>query len=750
MNRESQERALTMVGGALANAGAGSEGARYVTVAAANPLFEPEPEEASVPISHYLWVLRRHKWRMLAFIAGVTLAVMGISARITPVFEATATIDIDRQTPAGVIGQDAVRNAVNDSDQFLATQTRLIQSDSVLRPVSEKYRLLDQEREGSRSLFAFLSGPAGPATASQKEAPVLLKNLSVSRPSNTYLLQIHYRSTDPKLAAQVSNAVAESFLEHNYRLRVRASSNMSAYMEQQLDELRSKMERSAQALAGFERELNVVNPEEKTNILGARLLQLNTEYTNAQAARVKHQAARGSVRTGTIEAAQASEQGEALSKISERLSEALEKFAEVRARFGANHPEYRRAAAQVEEMQRNLDRTRSSVVGRVDAEYDQSVEREAMLRHEVQLTKTELDRMNSRSYEYESLKGEADGDRKLYEELLRKIREAGINASFQNSNVRLADPARAPVVPVSPNIKLNLLLAMLGSTLLAFAAVIISDAVDNTVRDPEQVVRGLGTEVIGTLPAVKNWRGRLGHMAGSTPVGALVRGDADDILATGFEEAIRTLRNSILLADVDRRTRSILVTSATPSEGKSTTAAHLALMHAEQGHRTLLIDGDLRRPTVHKRFELTATKGLSNVLTGQSPWRELVVNPAGTDSLFILPAGPPSRRASELVGRGLEEVLQEAAEEFDMVILDAPPMLGFAEPLQMAAVVDGVVVVTRAGQTPRSALQSVLSTLRRLRANVLGVVLNDMNQGTSSGYHYYSQYGKYYASPEQN
>jgi capsular exopolysaccharide synthesis family protein len=220
---------------------------------------------------------------------------------------------------------------------------------------------------------------------------------------------------------------------------------------------------------------------------------------------------------------------------------------------------------------------------------------------------------------------------------------------------------------------------------------------------------------------------------------------------SGFEEAIRALRNSILLSDVDRRTRSILVTSASPSEGKSTTAAHLALTHAQQGHRTLLIDGDLRRPTVHKRFDIPSGRpGLSNVLTGQRPWRETLISLDAIPELHILPAGPPSRRASDLIGRGLEELLQEACEEFDLVVLDAPPILGFAEPLQMAAVVDGVVVVIRAGQTHRAALQSVLATLRRLRATVLGVVLNDMNQGSTSGYYYYNHYSKYYAANQTN
>jgi polysaccharide biosynthesis transport protein len=745
MSQEINERTLV----------APASAARYVTVASAGPgpapasMNEGEGESDGIPISHYLWVLRRHRWRMLAFVLGVTLAVLAISARITPVYEAAATIDVDRQTPAGVIGQDAVRSAVNDSDQFLATQTRLIQSDSVLRPVAQKFHLLDREGQtGDQPLVFGQSAP--PGGTKPEEAPVLLRNLRVSRPTNTYLLQINYRSTDPKLAADVANSVASSYLEHTYNLRIRASSNMSSYMEQQLGELRAKMERSSQALVQFERELNVVNPEEKTSIMASRLLQLNTEYTNAQADRVRKQAARGSVRTGTLEAAQASEQGADLRKISERLNEAGEHFADVRSHFGANHPEYRKAASQVEELQRTLDRTRAGIIGRVDAEYAQAVDREVMLRREVGLTKTEMDRLNSRSYEYVSLKQEADGDRKLYEELVRKIREAGINASFQNSSVRMADPARPPIFPVSPNIKLNLVLALLGSMLIAFAAAILSDALDSTIRDPEQVVRGLGTEVIGTLPAVKDWRGRLGPMTTAGPGTSLVKAADSESVFSGFEEAIRTLRNSILLSDVDRRTKSILVTSATPSEGKSTTAAHLALTHAQQGHRTLLIDGDLRRPTVHKRFELGSGKGLSNVLTTQMPWRELVVSPEGAPLLFILPAGPPSRRASDLVGRGLEELLSEACEEFDLVILDAPPLLGFAEPLQMAAVVDGVVVVTRAGQTQRSALQSVLSTLRRLRANVLGVVLNDVNQGTSSGYHYYSQYGKYYTATDQS
>ena len=191
------------------------------------------------------------------------------------------------------------------------------------------------------------------------------------------------------------------------------------------------------------------------------------------------------------------------------------------------------------------------------------------------------------------------------------------------------------------------------------------------------------------------------------------------------------------------------MTSATPSEGKSTAAAHLAVSHAEQNHRTLLIDGDLRRPSVHRQFNIPGVAGLSDVLVSQRSWKELLYRPDGIPNLNILPAGPPSRRASDLIGRGIAGLLDEASQEFDLIIVDAPPLLGFAEPLQLATVVDGVLVVARAGQTDRKAVASVVNTLRRLRANLIGIVMNEVHQAMSHSYYYYGHYSKYYRPAPQ-
>jgi capsular exopolysaccharide synthesis family protein len=664
----------------------------------------------------------------------VIMATLVVSSRLTPIYEATATIDIDRQTPSDVVGQDSVRSAPGDADQFLATQMKLVESDSVLRPVDQKFGLRTLEGQSASD------GSKG------QKAPVVLKRLRVTRPPNTYLMLIQYQSTDPQLAADAANAISQSYLELTYNIRVRSSESMAGFMEHQLEELKAKMERSGTALAAFERELNLVNPEEKTNILASRLLQLNSDYTSAQGDRLRKQAAYESVRGGELEAVLATPQGEALRKLSERANEAREHFAEIKAFYGANHAEYRKAQAAADQIQVAFDATRADIVRRVEIEFRESERREQMSADAVATAKTEFDRVNGRSFEYQALKREADGDKTLYDELMRRIKEAGINAGFHNSAIRIADAARPPLKPVFPNIPLNALLAFLFSGLIGIGGAVIADLLDKTIRDPEQVSRTLRTEVIGSLPLMKSGgeKRMLSTNDGETAAAVQERE------SSGFAESVRTLRNSILLANFNRRYRSLLVTSAAPSEGKTTTAAHLAAAHAEQGHRTLLIDGDLRRPSIHRNFNLPSSIGLSNVLLGEMAWRDAVISVATIAALDVLPAGPPSRRAGDLVGRGIVELLDEATAEYDLVVLDAPPLLGFAEPLQMATAVDGVIIVARAGQTSRKAVASVLATLNRLRANVIGLVLNEVHKNLSDSYYYYGYYRSYYRPHEEN
>ena len=700
------------------------------------PSAEIEPEEASLALSNYLWILRRQWWKIIAFITVSAIATLLVSKRLTPVYESTATVDVDRQTPSGVVGQEANKVSSNDADQFLATQVKLIQSDSVLRPVANEFKLRAVEQGGA-------SGKGN--SAASQDAPVLLKQLKVTRPPNTYLVLISYRSTVPKLAADVANAVANSYLEHAYKIRFQSSARLASFMELQIGELKAKMERSGAALAQLEKELNVINPEEKTSILSARLLQLNTEYTNAQAERVRKETAYQSVRSGTLESAQVSAQGESLKVLSERLDEAQRKFADVKMHFGAKHPEYAKAATQIEETERQIERARKSTSQRVEVEYQDAISRETMLARVVAETKADFDRLNARSFEYQTAKREADADKKLYEELVTKIKEAGINAGFQNSAIRIADLARPAFTQVFPNIPMNVVLAILFSAILAIAAAILMDLLNSAVRDPDQVTRLMKTDVVGVLPLAKELRSFSGSgQALSTRQPMLADNNAGAERMTGYNEAIRTLRNSIFLTDFDRRVRSLMLTSASPSEGKSTISAHLAVANAQRGLKTLIIDADLRRPSIHRHFSIPNTRGLSNFLNKEVDWKSVVVGSLETPHLDIITAGPSSRRAADLVGSELTELLEAASAEYDLVILDTPPLLGFSEPMQMATSVDGVLVVALAGETNRKALGTAVKTLMRLRANLLGVVLNGVSAETSDGYYYHYYQSKYY------
>ncbi len=703
-------------------------------LAPSGSIIDLEPDELPVPLAHYFWILQRHFWRIASFVAVCVALALVVCYRLTPIYESTATVDIDFRTPTGIVGQESVQTYYNDADQYLATQVKLIESDSVLRPVAERYRLLERQEE---------RGELDPEELLLSlESPILLRKLKVKRPPNTHLLEISYRSTDRQLASDVANAVADSYLQHSYNIRYRAAAGLSRFMERQLEELRAKMERSSNALAEYEKELNIINPEEQTNILSARLLDLNTEFTKAQTERVAKEAAYRSVKDGSLDAARASAQRDSLRTLTDDFNEARQRFAEIQAHFGPNHPEYKVAAATLGELRGLIDATRQGIARNAELQYKEALDRERIIAQEFKNSKDEFDRLNARSFEYQALKREAEGDKSLYEELLRKIREKTINASFENSSARIADPARPGKDPVFPSVPLTVVITFLLSSVAAVGVAVLSDFLDDTIRDPEEVSRALGSEVIGSLPEVKPWRNQITKIAQNG--NGHHRRESDSHSVTGYDEAIRSLRNSILLTDFDRRLRTMLVTSASPSEGKSTIAIHLALAHAQQGKRTLLIDGDLRRPSVHRRFELSNQVGLSDVLHGRSGWREAISHPDAETGLDVLPAGSLSyRRVADTIGPELSQLVDEIAVDYDLVIIDAPPLLGFSEPLQMAAAVDGVVIAVRAGQTSRRAVGSVLSTLARLRANVVGVVLNEVTHKLSDRY-YYGYYHKYY------
>jgi len=706
------------------------------------PTADSALDRGNVPFSQYIFSLRKHWWKVAAFCAACLLITYIVSKRITPVYESTVSLEIDRQSPSGVVGQDAARSAWNDSDQYIATQVKIIQQDSVLRPVALRYGLV-KEAEDSTS------------------APVKLKQLRIIRPPNTYLVQISYRSADRLLAANVANGIAESYLLHIFHGRLEDSKSQTNFMERQLDELRAVMEKSSMAVSDFEKRLGVIDPQEKTNILSARLLQLNTEYTNAQADRIKKEAQYTGVKDGSMPAAQESEQGESLKHLQDTLNEANQKFVEIKEHFGPKHPEYVRQASLISELQSQLDQTKQSVGQRSLVSYQDALHREEILRQELGQAKASYDELNAKSYQYQTLKIEAESNRKLYDDLEQRIKEAGINANFQNSTTHISDAARPARKPLYPDIPLNLGLAFGFSLLLGTAAAILYDAADDTVQDTTQISAVFRTEVLGVIPELREQKGlllmksemddalvavdnkqadsnlRFGRLAKANKNGTK---DSEGSRYSRYEESIRMLWSSFQLTNFGNKFRSLMITSAMSGEGKTTLCMQLALANARHDKKTLLVDADLRRPSTHRGLGLPMAPGLVDAIGAPEAWRAFLHTSTLNPNLHILTAGVAERGSLDHLVHFLPRLLAEGENEFDLIVVDSPPLLAFAESLHMATAVDGVLVVVCADKTSRRALTAVMRTLRRLRANVAGIVLNRAQQGQADGYYNYSQY----------
>jgi len=691
-----------------------------------------DPAESQRPLTFYAGILRRHVFTILLLSIVLTaLVVLGCSL-LPPINAGSAIIAIDRQSSPETIGDNRLLST--GDDQFMATQQGLLQADTILRPVTERYDLLQRERQFRRYVFWYYSAGRQHAI---RNAPIVLKHLKVERDPNTYLLTITYRDEDPQLAADVANGIADSYLRNIFDTRVKEAGRLTTSMEQQLIDLKEKMESTHRALMVYQRNLGTADPEQKTSVLVARLQALNTESSAAEADRIAKEAVYREARDGTLPEVEVSGQSSDLTKDVEKLQVARANLAMVGATYGDQHPEYKKAAAQVEEARLALDESRGNVATRIGVEYRQSLVREQMLSQAVSETKQQVDDLTSQSFDYLQLKHEAEAAEKVYEDLFAKIKQSGINSELQNNIVRLADSARPAAKPVFPNWVTIVGLSMAFFVCACSACVIWAELTDVTAKEPEAVEAALGVPVVCSLPKVSDMQLRLAL----GPDGMRIAGSRWRGLQGGFfDEGVRHLRGYLMLSEQSNAPKSVLITSALPGEGKSTLALSLAMAHAEQGKRTLLIDADLRQPAIERLVRLDPDAGLAEVLAHRSHWSSATRSVPGRPNLSVLGSGLPLPLALALIGPQMRGILDQATLDFDLVVLDSPPLLGCAETLELAAAADLAVLAVRSGQTPMKSLAVAVETLRRVSVPIAGIVLNESAIATDATHKAYARY----------
>jgi polysaccharide biosynthesis transport protein len=691
-----------------------------------------DPAEFQRPLSFYAGIVRRH-WEMITVLSIALTALVALGCALAPaVSVGSALIAIDRQAVPETVGSD--RLMTTGDDQFMATQQNLLQADTILRPVAERYNLLEREHQLRHNWFWRYSREKELAI---RNAPIVLKHLKVERNPNTYLLTVTYRDSDPHIAASVANAIADSYLREIFETRTREAGRLTTSMERQLIDLKQKMESTHNALMVYQRELGTADPEQKTSVLVAKLQALNTENSAAEADRIAKEAVYRETKDGSLPEVEVSDQSSDLAKDVEMLQVAKANLALVGATYGDQHPEYRKAAAQVEEASAALDESRRNVFNRIGVDYRQTLIRERMLSAAVAETKQQVDDLTSQSFDYLQLKHEADAAERVYDDLFAKIKQSGINSELQNNVIRLADSARPAAKPIFPNWPLIVGCCMAFFSLACSAYFVSAELTDETAKDIEPMEEALGVSVICALPQVTDIHLRLSlnsediHFAGNR---------WRSMQGSFFDEGVRHLRGYLMLSTQAHVPRSVLVTSAFPSEGKSTIALALAMANAEQGKRTLLIDGDLRQPMIERMVRLDPDAGLAAVLAQTIPWKTAIRAVSARPNLFVLGSGLPLPLAVALIGPQMRGILAQATKEFDLVVLDSPPLLACAETLELAAAADVTVLAVRSGHTPMKALGTAVETLRRVNVPIAGIVLNESEFATDATFQAYARY----------
>jgi succinoglycan biosynthesis transport protein ExoP len=726
------------------------------------PAWLPPQESA---LREYLRVLIKRKWTVVGSLLIILSIVAIATLRMTPIYLARGSIAINKPDYNLVNFKDSANFGGEYYDPTdLDTEVNILQSDLLALQVIRTLSLDKMPEFGGISGKAPTSSliPDGLQVDSAHTAALLgafKGGLHVSLKPNTRIVVIDYTSTNPRLAATIVNTLANTYAEQNFKTKFESTMQASDWLTKQLVDLQMKVETSQEKLVRYQKAHEILGTDEKQNIITEKLGELNKQLTSAELARMEKESLYRLIQTGdtdTVSSASgilegAGTSGSAspsslLSSLRAKQADLKIQIAELSTQFGPAYPKVAQLNNQLGEIDRQTQLELKKVAERVKGEYMAALQQEQLLSAQFEKQKQEANKLNESAIEYSLLKRDVDTNRQLYEGLLQKLKEAGVTAGLKSNNIRLVDVARTPAAPSEPNIPRNLAFAFVLGLTSGIGLAFLLENMDNTVRTTEQA------QVVSGLPP-------LGMIPLSSPNGTSSASLKRLTIASSREavefvtvsrpqsqmaESYRALRTSLLLSSLGGPPKVIMVTSARPQEGKTTTAINSAIVLAQKGVRVLLVDADLRRPSVHKTLGLGPSSGLSNVLTGNATLEQAISESQILPNLFVLPAGsPPPNPAELLASPQMKEILGELRGQFDHVVIDTPPTLSVTDAVVLSPRVDAIILVIRSGQTTKQALRRARDILMQVNAHVTGVLLNAVDLTSPDYYYYYEYQGKY-------
>jgi len=686
------------------------------------------------------WNILRRRWRLLVGTALATVfAALVFTLLATPIYRAGTTLQIERDTMK-VVSFQGVEPAESPLDRdFYQTQYELLKSRSLARRVIEDLRLVADPTyakyvEGAdKDAESRANGKAVPESERRQlreEALVdpVLESLGIEPVRNSRLVRVNFDSSDPQVAAKVANAYATGFIASNLERRFQASSYAKKYLEERLAQLKDRLEDSERQVVAFSEQEQIVSVSDDKPSLDAQSLgDLNTALAAAQGARMKAEALWRGASTGDGTALPQVVANPLIQKLREQKAGMEATYQNSLATFKPDYPNMLQLQQQIAEANRQIRSEVSNIRQAVRIDYEAALAQENLLKSRIATLKGDVLNLQGRSIQYNILKREAEKNRQLYDGLLQRYKEIGVAGGIGANNVSVIDVATPPTKASSPRKLLNIAIGLVLGVLLGVLVVFVVHYLDNTVRDPQALEAAAGLAVLGAVP-------RLGE--GETPMQA-----ASD-LRSSFSESYRSVRTALQFATTHGLPGTLLITSAGPSEGKSTSALELAQNIAQLGKRVLLVDADLRGASVHKSTGLSAAKGLSSLLSGACDVEEAVQS-YRNGALSVMTSGPLPPNPPELLGGdALPKLLTQLRERFDVIVLDGPPVLGLADAPLLANHAEATMLVVAAQATRIDALQAAIRRLQFAHARLIGAVLTRF-EPENGDEHYGYGYGQH-------
>jgi succinoglycan biosynthesis transport protein ExoP len=680
------------------------------------------------PLAAYWYVIWKRRWTILAVAATLTVVAAVVSFLMTPIYEATARLEIEPETPQLQSQSSSdVYQKTDADDVFLQTQIQVLESESLAWQIIEQLKL-------AHHLEGLSAGQLETPDSDKLKVRLIgafLSRLTVQQVPKTRMLTVTFQDSDPRVAAQVATGLVNGYLEYNFRQKDEAI-RRSGWMEQQMELLKANVEKSEEAVVSYEQQNQIVIPGDKQNVPEQMLADQSRDLTTAKSDRIQKESLYQQVLANRTQLASLVHD-DLLEKLEEKAADLKQQYTETIAQYGPNFPNAKRLQLEITANQAQVQHEQDRIITRMSSDYNAASDREKLAATGVAQQKQEVGKLNELLVQDNMLRHEFETNQQLYESLLQRLKDATVSAALRSTNIHLVDSALPPNYPIRPRKLLNIGAAMWAGLIVGVIGAFAQEGLDSSIKTAEEAEDLMLTPALAVIPFERTpWlKPRVG--LGTNHLALNLTKHPNSALS----EAFRALGTAVSLPS--KPVKTLLITSTQNGEGKTTTALNLAQALAQRKVRVLLIDCDLRKGEVAKAIGIDNSKGLTEVLSGELDVPDALR--ALEPNLWVLPSGRTLiDPVALLASQEMVVLLKRVAARFDFVIIDSPPVLAVTDPAILASLVDGVLLVAASGTTPRGGLIRTKKIMEASGARILGLAVNKLDT-RRPGYGYsYSNY----------